>query len=186
MKIYIIVFFRGLRDLKKHLTAGLFRCIFVAQNFNTMKKKKEEILPEEGCGTKMPAEKEATNEVAKNETVSEETAEEDQEEEDSPDQDGEMEFHASKKDFLLFMHKLLRLMKDVVFLNHSLHEFEKDPIFDLLLDLSKVHLKEMNESSKEKKSSDEDSGDDDEKGDQDDDDTITEAFISLKVKKLKD
>jgi hypothetical protein len=151
-----------------------------------MKKKKEEILPEEGCGTKMPAEKEATNEVAKNETVNEETAEEDQEEEDSPDQDGEMELHASKKDFLLFMHKLLRLMKDVVFLNHSLHEFEKDPIFDLLLDLSKVHLKEMNESSKEKKSSDEDSGDDDEKGDQDDDDTITEAFISLKVKKLKD
>lgn len=186
MKIYIIVFFRRLRDLKKHLTAGLFRCIFVAQNFNTMKKKKEEILPEEGCGTKMPAEKEATNEVAKNETVNEETAEEDQEEEDSPDQDGEMELHASKKDFLLFMHKLLRLMKDVVFLNHSLHEFEKDPIFDLLLDLSKVHLKEMNESSKEKKSSDEDSGDDDEKGDQDDDDTITEAFISLKVKKLKD
>ena len=151
-----------------------------------MKKKKEEILPEEGCGTKMPAEKEATNEVAKNETVNEETSEEDQEEEDSPDQDGEMELHASKKDFLLFMHKLLRLMKDVVFLNHSLHEFEKDPIFDLLLDLSKVHLKEMNESSKEKKSSDEDSGDDDEKGDQDDDDTITEAFISLKVKKLKD
>ena len=151
-----------------------------------MKKKNEENLPEQGCGTKMPAENEATNEVVKNETVSKETAEEDQEEEDSPDQDGEMEFHASKKDFLLFMHKLLRLMKDVVFLNHSLHEFEKDPIFDLLLDLSKVHLKEMNESSKEKKSSDGDSGDDDEKGDQDDDDTITEAFISLKVKKLKD
>ena len=186
MKIYIIVFFRRLRDLKKHLTAGLFRCIFVAQNFNTMKKKKEEILPEEGCGTKMPAENEATNEVAKNETVNAEKSEEDREEEDSPDQDGEMELHASKKDFLLFMHKLLRLMKDVVFLNHSLHEFEKDPIFDLLLDLSKVHLKEMNESSKEKKSSDEDSGDDDEKGDQEDDDTITEAFISLKVKKLKD
>ena len=151
-----------------------------------MKKKKEEILPEEGCGTKMPAEKEATNEVAKNETVNEETSEEDQEEEDPTDQDGEMELHASKKDFLLFMHKLLRLMKDVVFLNHSLHEFEKDPIFDLLLDLSKVHLKEMNESSKEKKSSDGDSGDDDEKDDQEDDDTITEAFISLKVKKLKD
>jgi hypothetical protein len=151
-----------------------------------MKKKKEENLPEEGCGTRMPAENVATNEVAKNETVNEETAEEDQEEEDSSDQEGEMELHASKKDFLLFMHKLLRLMKDVVFLNHSLHEFEKDPIFDLLLDLSKVHLKEMNESSKEKKSSDEDSGDDDEKGDQEDDDTITEAFISLKVKKLKD
>ena len=151
-----------------------------------MKKKKEENLPEEGCGTRMPAENVATNEVAKNETVNEETAEEDQEEEDSPDQDGEMEFHASKKDFLLFMHKLLRLMKDVVFLNHSLHEFEKDPIFDLLLDLSKVHLKEMNDSSKEQKSSSDDS-DDDEKDDRDDDDdTITEAFISLKVKKLKD
>lgn len=150
-----------------------------------MKKKKEENLPEQGCDTKMSAENGATKEVAKNETVNEETAEEDQEEEDSPDQDGEMEFHASKKDFLMFMHKLLRLMKDVVFLNHSLHEFEEDPIFDLLLDLSKVHLKEMNVSSKESKSSDEGS-DDDEKGDGDDDDTITEAFISLKVKKLKD
>lgn len=151
-----------------------------------MKKKNEENLPEQGCGTKMPAENEATNEVVKDVTVNEETAEEDQEEEDSPDQDGEMEFHASKKDFLLFMHKLLRLMKDVVFLNHSLHEFEEDPIFDLLLDLSKVHLKEMDESPKKQKSSDEDSDDDDENGDQDAADTITEAFISLKVKKLKD
>ena len=142
-----------------------------------MKKNNEENLPEKGCGEKVTAEKEATNEVTKNETVKEETAEEDQEEEDSPDHDGEMELHASKKDFLMFMHKLLRLMKDVVFLNHSLHEFEEDPIFDLLLDLSKVHLKEMNESSKEQKTSVEDS---------DDDDSITEAFISLKVKKLKD
>ena len=148
-----------------------------------MKKNNEENLPEKGCGEKVTAEKEATNEVAKNETLKNETAEEEQEEEDSPEQDGEMEFHASKKDFLLFMHKLLRLMKDVVFLNHSLHEFEEDPIFDLLLDLSKVHFKEMNESSREQKSSGEDS-DDDEKGDHDD--TITEAFISLKVKKLKD
>ena len=150
-----------------------------------MKKNIEENLPEKGCGEKVTAEKEATNEVAKNETVKEETAEEDREEEDSPDHDGEMELHASKKDFLMFMHKLLRLMKDVVFLNHSLHEFEEDPIFDLLLDLSKVHLKEMNESSKESESSDEES-DDDEKSDRDDNDTITEAFISLKVKKLKD
>jgi hypothetical protein len=45
----------------------------------------------------------------------------------------------------------------------------------------------MNASYKEQKSSDGDSDDDDEKGDRDDaDDTITEAFISLKVKKLKD
>lgn len=150
-----------------------------------MKKKNEENLPEQGCGTKMPAENEATNEVVKNETVSKETAEEEQEEEDSPDQDGEMEFHASKKDFLLFMHKLLRLMKDVVFLNDSLHKFEEDPIFDLLLDLSNAQIKEMNASYKEQKSSDGDSDNDDEKGDRDDD-TITEAFISLKVKKLKD
>ena len=142
-----------------------------------MKKKNEEKLPEQGCDTKMSAEKETTNEVVNNEMVNEETAEENQEEEESLGQDGEMEFHASKKDFLLFMHKLLRLMKDVVFLNHSLREFEEDPIFDLLLDLSKVHLKEMNESSKEQKTSVEDS---------DDDDSITEAFISLKVKKLKD
>lgn len=150
-----------------------------------MKKNNEENLPEKGCGEKVTAENETTNEVVKNETVKEESAEENQEEEDSPDQDGEMELHASKKDFLMFMHKLLRLMKDVVFLNHSLHEFEEDPIFDLLLDLSKVHLKEMNDSSKEQKSSGEDS-DDDEKDDRDDDNTITEAFISLKVKKLKD
>ena len=150
-----------------------------------MKKNNEENLPEKGCGEKVTAENETTNEVVKNETVKEESAEENQEEEDSPDQDGELELHASKKDFLMFMHKLLRLMKDVVFLNHSLHEFEEDPIFDLLLDLSKVHLKEMNDSSKEQKSSGEDS-DDDEKDDRDDDNTITEAFISLKVKKLKD
>ena len=97
-----------------------------------------------------------------------------------------MEFHASKKDFLLFMHKLLRLMKDVVFLNHSLHEFEKDPIFDLLLDLSNAHLKEMNKSSKEQKSSDEENDDNDKEDScNDDEDTITEAFISMKVKKLR-
>ena len=151
-----------------------------------MKKKNEENLPEQGCGTKMPAENEATNEVVKNETVNEETAEEDQEEEDSPGQDEEMEFHASKKDFLVFMHKILRLMKDVVFLNHSLHEFEEDPIFDLLLDLSKVHLKDMNRSSREKESSDEENDKCDEEDSSDDEDTITEAFISVKVKKLKD
>lgn len=44
----------------------------------------------------------------------------------------------------------------------------------------------MNKSSKDQESSDKEN-DDDEKGDRDDDDdTITEAFISLKVKKLKD
>lgn len=150
-----------------------------------MKKKNEEKLPEQGCDTKMSAEKETTNEVVNNEMVNEETAEENQEEEESPGQVGEMEFHASKKDFLLFMHKLLRLMKDVVFLNQSLHDFEKDPIFDLLLDLSKVHLKEMNESSKEQASSDEENGESDEEDTCDDDDTITEAFISMKVKKVR-
>lgn len=150
-----------------------------------MKKKNEEKLPEQGCDTKMSAEKETTNEVVNNEMVNEETAEENQEEEESLGQDGEMEFHASKKDFLLFMHKLLRLMKDVVFLNQSLHDFENDPIFDLLLDLSKVHLKEMNESSKEQASSDEENDESDEEDTCDDDDTITEAFISMKVKKVR-
>lgn len=150
-----------------------------------MKKKNEEKVPEQGCDTKMSAEKETTNEVVNNEMVNEETAEENQEEEESLGQDGEMEFHASKKDFLLFMHKLLRLMKDVVFLNQSLHDFEKDPIFDLLLDLSKVHLKEMNESSKEQASSDEENDESDKEDTCDDDDTITEAFISMKVKKLR-
>ncbi len=151
-----------------------------------MKKKNEEKVPEQGCDTKMSAEKETTNEVVNNEMVNEETAEENQEEEESLGQDGEMEFHASKKDFLLFMHKLLRLMKDVVFLNQSLHDFEKDPIFDLLLDLSKVHLKEMNESSKEQASSDEENDESDKEDScNDDEDTITEAFISMKVKKLR-
>lgn len=150
-----------------------------------MKKKNEEKVPEQGCDTKMSAEKETTNEVVNNEMVNEETAEENQEEEESLGQDGEMEFHASKKDFLLFMHKLLRLMKDVVFLNQSLHDFEKDPIFDLLLDLSKVHLKEMNESSKEQTSSDEENDESDKEDTCDDDDTITEAFISMKVKKVR-
>lgn len=150
-----------------------------------MKKKNEEKVPEQGCDTKMSAEKETTNEVMNNEMVNEETAEENQEEEESLGQDGIMEFHASKKDFLLFMHKLLRLMKDVVFLNQSLHDFEKDPIFDLLLDLSKVHLKEMNESSKEQASSDEENDESDKEDTCDDDDTITEAFISMKVKKVR-
>ena len=150
-----------------------------------MKKKKEENLPEQGCDTMMSAENGATSEVVNNETVKEEVAEENQEEENLPGQDGDMEFHASKKDFLLFMHKLLRLMKDVVFLNQSLHDFEEDPIFDLLLDLSKVHLKEMNESSKENASSDKEGDESDEEDSYDDDDTITEAFISMKVKKLK-
>ena len=150
-----------------------------------MKKKNEEKVPEQGCDTKMSAEKETTNEVVNNEMVNEETAEENQEEEESLGQDGEMEFHASKKDFLLFMHKLLRLMKDVVFLNQSLHDFEKDPIFDLLLDISKVHLKEMNESSKEQASSDEENDESDKEDTCDDDDTITEAFISMKVKKVR-
>ena len=157
----------------------------MAQNFKDMKKKKEENLPEQGCGDKVAVEKETTNEVVENETVNEETAEENQEEEDPLGQDGEMEFHASKKDFLLFMHKLLRLMKDVVFLNHSLHEFEKDPIFDLLLDLSKVHLKDMNKPPKEQKSSDEENDESDKEDSSDDDDTVTETFISMKVRKLK-
>lgn len=62
-----------------------------------MKKKNEEKVPEQGCDTKMSAEKETTNEVVNNEMVNEETAEENQEEEESLGQDGEMEFHASKK-----------------------------------------------------------------------------------------
>ena len=41
-----------------------------------MKKKKEEILPEQGCGDKVAVEKETTNEVVGNETVKEEAEEE--------------------------------------------------------------------------------------------------------------
>jgi hypothetical protein len=153
-----------------------------------MKKKNEEKMPEQGCGTKMPAENDATNEVVNNETVQEENAVKDQEVEEPLDQDGEMEFHASKKDFLLFMHKMLRVMRDIVLLERSMREFEKDPIFDMLLDLSMVHLKEMNASSKEQKPSDKDceESDKEDNSDDDDDDIISETFISMKVRKLKD
>lgn len=151
-----------------------------------MKKKNEEKLPEQGCGTKMPAENVTTNEVVKTETVNEETAEKQEEEKSMEQKEGEMEFHASKKDFLYFMQKLLHVMRDVVLLEKSLHEFEKDPIFDMLLDLSMVHLQEMKESDQEKDSSEENSDDDDQKSDcDDDDDTVAEAFISMKVRKLK-
>ena len=157
-----------------------------------MKSKKEEKLPEQGCDTKMSAENEATNEVVNNETVKEETAEEQPEEEDPVEEDeGSMEFHASRKDFLVFLQKLLHMMRDIVLLEKSLHEFEKDPIFDMLLDLSMVHLQEMKESAKDKKPSDEDSDDDEDNNDDrkencdDDNDTVTETFFSMKVRKLK-
>jgi hypothetical protein len=147
-----------------------------------MKKKNEEKLSEKGCGTKMLAENVATNEVVETETVKEDATEEKQEEEDPVEEDGEsMEFHASRKDFLVFLQKLLQMMRDIVLLEKSLHEFEKDPIFDMLLDLSMVHLRNMKESAEDKQSSDEDS----DKEDDNDEDTITEAFISMKVKKLK-
>ena len=66
-------------------------CIFVALNYNAMKKKKEENLPEEDCGTKMPAENEATKEVVNDETVKEEVSKEQQEDSEgdsSDDKDG--------------------------------------------------------------------------------------------------
>jgi hypothetical protein len=153
-----------------------------------MKKKNEENLPEQGCDTKMSAENVATNEVVETETVKEETAEEKPEEEDPLEEGESMEFHASRKDFLVFLQKLLQMMRDIVLLEKSLHEFEKDPIFDMLLDLSMVHLRNMKESAENKESSDEDSDDDndDRKDNGDDDtDTVTETFISMKVRKLK-
>lgn len=152
-----------------------------------MKNKKEEKTPEQGCDTKMSPENVATNEVVETETIKEENAEEKPEEEDPIEDDGEsMEFHASRKDFLLFLQKLLRMMRDIVLLDKSLHEFEKDPIFDMLLDLSMVHLRNMKESAEDKEPSNEDSDDDDKEDDSDDDnDTVTETFISMKVRKLK-
>ena len=150
-----------------------------------MKKKNEENLPEKGCGTKMPAENGTTNEVVETEIVKEDAAEEKQEEEDPIEADGEsMEFHASRKDFLVFLQKLLHMMRDIVLLEKSLHEFEKDPIFDMLLDLSMVHLQKMNESDKRENSSDEDCEENENSCDEDDN-TVAEAFISMKVKKLK-
>ena len=155
-----------------------------------MKKKKEENLPEEGCGTQMPAENEATNEVVNNETVNEEIAEEQQEdsEDDSPDDKdgGTVEIKTSGNEFLLFLSKLLRMMKSIVDLQKRLQEFEKDPTFNMLIDLCMTHLHDMEESDKEKEPSDEDSNDGDDENDCDDDDnTVAEAFISMRVKKLK-
>ena len=151
-----------------------------------MKKKNEENVPEKGCGTKMPAENGTTNEVVETETVKEDAAEEKQDEDDPIEDDGEsMEFHAFRKDFLVFLQKLLHMMRDIVLLEKSLHEFEKDPIFDMLLDLSMVHLQNMKESDKEKNPTDEDCEEENENSYDEDDNTVAEAFISMKVKKLK-
>lgn len=170
------------------MTTGIFRCIFVAQNFNIMKKKKEEILPEQGCGDKVAVEKETTNEVVENETAKEETSEEQQEEEDDfpeDDEGGCIDIHASGKDFLEFLSKLLRMMKEIVMLEKRLREFEKDPTFDMLMDLCMVELEKMKESDAEKDPSEEKDEPSKEDSDDDDEDTITETFISMKVKKLK-
>jgi hypothetical protein len=152
-----------------------------------MKKKNEENLPEQGCGDKVAVEKETTNEVVSNETVQEETAEEQrEEEEDFPDDDegGCIDIHASGKEFLEFLSKLLHMMKEIVILEKRLREFERDPTFDMLMDLCMVHLQEMKDSEKEEKSSDE-ACDNKDKEDDSDDDTVAEAFISMKVRKLK-
>jgi len=161
-----------------------------------MKKKKEETLPEEGCGTKMPAENEATNEVVNNENLTDNNAAESDEETDDDypedDEGGCMEIHAPGKDFLEFLSKLLRMMKEIILLEKRLREFEKDPTFNMLMDLCMVHLKEMEESDKDKESSDKNNGEDhkescDDKEDHfdEDEDIVTEAFISMKVKKLR-
>ena len=152
-----------------------------------MKKKNEENLPEQGCGDKVAVEKETTNEVVSNETVQEETAEEQrEEEEDFPDDDegGCIDIHAPGKEFLEFLSKLLHMMKEIVILEKRLREFERDPTFDMLMDLCMVHLQEMKDSEKEEKSSDE-ACDNKDKEDDSDDDTVAEAFISMKVRKLK-
>ena len=152
-----------------------------------MKKKNEENLPEQGCCDKAAVEKETTNEVVSNETVQEETAEEQQDDskEDSPDDDegGSVDIHASGKEFLEFLTKLLQMMKSIVVLEKRLRDFEKDPTFDMLMDLCMVHLEKMKESEKEEEPSDEDCDDSDKSND--DDDTVAEAFISMKVRKVK-
>ena len=138
----------------------------------------------------MSTENGATNEVVNNETVNEEAAEEQQEdsEEDSPDDKdgGTVEIKASGNEFLLFLSKLLRMMKNIVELQKRLQEFEKDPTFNMLMDLCMAHLHDMEESDKGKEPSDEDREDDDKEDySDDDDDTVAEAFISMRVKKMK-
>jgi hypothetical protein len=161
-----------------------------------MKKKNEENLPEQGCGDKVAVEKETTNEVVENETANEEAAEEQQEEEGDSSEDDEggcVDIHASGNDFLMFLSKLLRMMKSIVVLEKRLREFEKDPTFDMLMDLCMAHLQKTKESDDEKEPSgdecddDEDESDDEVKKDNshDADETVTEAFISMKVKKVR-
>ena len=162
-----------------------------------MKKKKEEILPEEGCGEMKAVDEKTTKEVVNNEAVNEEAAEEPQEEagDNSPDDDegGTVDIHASGSEFLEFLSKLLRMMKNIVVLEKSLREFEKDPTFDMLMDLCMAHLKDMKESDKEKEPSKEEGDEDDKKNEcadhddrcDDDDNTVAEAFISMRVKKLR-
>jgi hypothetical protein len=160
-----------------------------------MKKKKEETLPEQGCGDKVAVEKETTNEVVENETVKEEASEEQQKEDDDLPEDDEggcIDIHASGKDFLEFLSKLLLMMKEIVMLEKRLREFEKDPTFDLLMDLCMAHLEEMKESDKEDDSSkemdepsDEESDEDQEEHCDDDGDTIAVTHICMKVKKVK-
>ena len=152
-----------------------------------MKKKNEENLPEQGCGDKVAVEKVTTNEVVENETVQEETAEDPQDdsEEDPPNDEegGCVDIHASGKEFLEFISKLLHMMKSIVVLEKRLRDLEKDPTFDMLMDLCMAHLQEMKESEKEGEPSDDDCDDSDKSND--DDDTVAEAFISMKVRKLK-
>lgn len=160
-----------------------------------MKKKKEEILPEQGCGDKVAVEKETTNEVVGNETVQEEADEEqpETEEENSSDEDGGcVEFHAPGDEFLEFLSKLLRMMKSIIELEKRLQDFEKNPTFNMMMDVCMAHLRELEASDKDQEPSDEDNGDDHKESCDDnedhfdeDEDIVTEAFISMKVKKLK-
>lgn len=179
------------------MTIEFSRYIFVGQNIKIMKKKNEETLPEQGSGEMKAVEEKTTKEVVNNEAVNEEAAEEPQEEagDDSPDDDegGTVDIHASGKEFLTFLSKLLRMMKNIVELEKSLREFEKDPTFDMLMDLCMAHLEDMKESDKENESSEKEESEDDKESGcaehddycDDDDNTVAEAFISMRVKKLK-
>jgi hypothetical protein len=86
-----------------------------------MKKKNEENLPEQGCGTKMPAENEATNEVVKNETVSKETAEEQQD-----DDEARLSLIEAWAPFLQKFIKVMIAIEDLV---EAKREMEHDPYF---------------------------------------------------------
>ena len=86
-----------------------------------MKKKKEEKLPEKGCGDKVAVKKETTNEVVNNETIKEEVAEE-------PQDDFEAKISLIEA-WAPFLQKFIKVMIAIEDLVEAKKEMEHDSYF---------------------------------------------------------